>query len=203
MTEPLFAAFVRTPAEAHPRASLCRARPWPTRLRVTYIMETMQANARSLAERIAGSGEFALVGDDGVEQLPLVAFRLTDGHDYDEFDVATQLAAERGWMVPAYTLPPQANHVTIMRALVKLTLGHTLATTLADDIAQACDTLLDFFRRSVELAERCLRPGQRAAYTIQTNGTLIDEDWAAFFRERQSSSGSRSTARERCTAPTT
>jgi glutamate decarboxylase len=44
-------------------------------------------------------------------------------------------------MVPAYTLPPNADHVTIMRALVKLTLGHTLASTLADDIAQACETL--------------------------------------------------------------
>jgi glutamate decarboxylase len=28
-----------------------------------------------------------------------------------------------------------------MRALVKLTLGHTLASTLADDIAHTCDTL--------------------------------------------------------------
>jgi glutamate decarboxylase len=44
-------------------------------------------------------------------------------------------------MVPAYTLPPNAQHVTIMRALVKLTLSHTLASTLADDIAQACETL--------------------------------------------------------------
>jgi len=42
---------------------------------------------------------------------------------------------------------------------------------------------LDFFRRSVQLAERYLRPGQRAAYSIQTNGTLLDEEWAAFFRE--------------------
>ena len=106
-----------------------------------YIMETMQANARSLAERIAGIGEFRLIGDEGAEQLPLVAFQLTDGHEYDEFDVASQLAAERGWMVPAYTLPPNAQHVTIMRALVKLTLSHTLASTLADDIAQACETL--------------------------------------------------------------
>ena len=105
-----------------------------------YIMETMQANARSLAERIAGIGEFELIGNDA-EQLPLVAFQLTDGHDYDEFDVASQLAAERGWMVPAYTLPPNADHVTIMRALVKLTLGQSLASTLADDIAAACETL--------------------------------------------------------------
>ena len=105
-----------------------------------YIMETMQANARTLAERIAGIGEFELIGGDA-EQLPLVAFQLTDGHDYDEFDVASQLAAERGWMVPAYTLPPNADHVTIMRALVKLTLGQSLASTLADDIAAACETL--------------------------------------------------------------
>jgi len=42
---------------------------------------------------------------------------------------------------------------------------------------------LDFFRRSVELADRYLKPGQRAVYTIQTNGTLLDEEWAAFFSE--------------------
>jgi uncharacterized protein len=42
---------------------------------------------------------------------------------------------------------------------------------------------LDFFRRSVELADRYLKPGQRAVHTIQTNGTLLDEEWAAFFRE--------------------
>ena len=42
---------------------------------------------------------------------------------------------------------------------------------------------LDFFRRSVELANTHLRAGQRAAYTIQTNATLLDEEWAAFFKE--------------------
>jgi glutamate decarboxylase len=106
-----------------------------------YIMETMQANTRSLARRITESGDFKLVGDQGAEQLPLVAFQLAEERNFDEFDVASQLAAERGWMVPAYTLPPNAEHVTIMRALVKLTLSHTLASTLADDIAQACETL--------------------------------------------------------------
>ncbi len=44
---------------------------------------------------------------------------------------------------------------------------------------------LDFFRRSIELCEGLLRPGQRAVYTIQTNGTLIDEEWAAFFTEHE------------------
>jgi uncharacterized protein len=44
---------------------------------------------------------------------------------------------------------------------------------------------LDFFRRAVELTERYLRPGQRAEHTIQTNGTLLDEEWAAFFHEHE------------------
>ncbi len=106
-----------------------------------YIMETMQANARGLAERLAGIGVFEIIGGKDDEQLPLVAWKLADEQPYDEFDIASQIAAERGWMVPAYTLPPNADHVTIMRALVKLTLGHTLASTLADDIAEACEAL--------------------------------------------------------------
>jgi glutamate decarboxylase len=106
-----------------------------------YVMETMWKNTLVLAKRIEEMGYFRLVGKEGEEQLPLVAFQLAEESNFDEFDVASQLAAERGWMVPAYTLPPDADHVKIMRALVKLTLGHGLATTLADDIAEACETL--------------------------------------------------------------
>jgi glutamate decarboxylase len=108
-----------------------------------YIMETMQANARQLARRIAEIGDFRIIGSEDEEQLPLVAFQLDGDHNYDEFDVASQLAAERGWMVPAYTLPPKADHIKIMRALVKLTLGYTLVETLADDIAVACNVLAE------------------------------------------------------------
>jgi uncharacterized protein len=42
---------------------------------------------------------------------------------------------------------------------------------------------MDFFRRSVELAEHYRMPHQRIAYTIQTNATLIDHEWAAFLKE--------------------
>ena len=106
----------------------------------TRVMEIMQANSRFLAEKIAEIGPFQLVGD-GDDQLPLVAFNLAEELNYDEFDIAWQLAAERGWMLPAYTMPPKADHVTMMRALVKLNLSHSLVHTLADDIAEACETL--------------------------------------------------------------
>jgi glutamate/tyrosine decarboxylase-like PLP-dependent enzyme len=41
-----------------------------------YIMETMQATAALLAQRIADIGEFRLIGGESDEQLPLVAFQL-------------------------------------------------------------------------------------------------------------------------------
>jgi uncharacterized protein len=42
---------------------------------------------------------------------------------------------------------------------------------------------LDFFRRSIELERAYARPGQRVLNTIQTNGTLLDDNWGAFLRE--------------------
>jgi len=41
---------------------------------------------------------------------------------------------------------------------------------------------LDFFRRSVELVDELKQPHQRIQYTIQTNGVLVDEHWAEFFK---------------------
>jgi glutamate/tyrosine decarboxylase-like PLP-dependent enzyme len=86
----------------------------------------MQANSRKLAEDIAAIGQLSIIGDEDSEQLPLVAFQLAQEQSYDEFDIGAQLASERGWMVPAYTLPPDADHIKIMRTLIKETLGRSL-----------------------------------------------------------------------------
>jgi glutamate decarboxylase len=108
----------------------------------TYVMEVMRQNACALADHLSACGDFELIGQNE-EQLPLVAFRLAEPRNYDEFDIAWQLSAERGWMVPAYTMPPNAQHVTLMRALVKETLSREMVDTLAADIARACQTLDD------------------------------------------------------------
>jgi len=42
---------------------------------------------------------------------------------------------------------------------------------------------LAFFRRMVETVERYRRPGQRIQHTLQTNATLLNEDWAIFLAE--------------------
>jgi glutamate decarboxylase len=103
----------------------------------TIVMQRMNENAKALAGKLEANGNFELIGAD-TEQLPLVAFKLAGEHDYDEFDVSWQLSAERGWMLPAYTMPPDAQEVKIMRALVKETLSRAQVDRLADDIHQAC-----------------------------------------------------------------
>jgi len=42
---------------------------------------------------------------------------------------------------------------------------------------------LDFFKRSVECAKRYARPSMRIQYTLQTNGTLLNDEWCEFFPE--------------------
>jgi sulfatase maturation enzyme AslB (radical SAM superfamily) len=44
---------------------------------------------------------------------------------------------------------------------------------------------LDFFKRSVELAEKHKQPGQKVLHTIQTNGTKLDDEWCAFFKQHE------------------
>jgi glutamate decarboxylase len=106
-----------------------------------YVIGQMQQNARALAANLRDSGRFEVIGTDA-EQLPLVAFRLADRNaSYDESDIAWQLSAERGWMVPAYTLPPNAERVKIMRALVKETMSREQVERLTQDIEDACSTL--------------------------------------------------------------
>ncbi len=105
-----------------------------------YVIGAMEENAKALAEKIDQCGHFELIGADE-EQLPLVAFKLKPGKDYDEFDVSWQLSAERGWMLPAYTMPPNAQEVKVLRALVKQTLSRAQIDRLASDLEEACTHL--------------------------------------------------------------
>ncbi len=44
---------------------------------------------------------------------------------------------------------------------------------------------LDFFERSIHYVERFRRHDQQVTYTIQTNGTKLNDDWCAFFKKHK------------------
>lgn len=42
---------------------------------------------------------------------------------------------------------------------------------------------IEFFKKSVEYANKYRRSDQEVLHTIQTNGTLVDDEWAEFFKQ--------------------
>ncbi|MFP4106983.1 MAG: anaerobic sulfatase maturase, partial [Phycisphaerae bacterium] len=44
---------------------------------------------------------------------------------------------------------------------------------------------LDFFRKAVELQEKYKKPGQVITNALQTNGTLLDDEWCDFLAEHE------------------
>jgi len=66
-----------------------------------------------------------------------------------------------------------------------------LAAHRTDDVTIAWQggepTLMgvEFFRRAVDVAERVKQPHQRLAHTIQTNATLVTDEMAQFFAEKE------------------
>lgn len=44
---------------------------------------------------------------------------------------------------------------------------------------------LDFFRQAVALQQKYARPGMKIINTLQTNGVLINDNWAAFLKQHE------------------
>jgi len=44
---------------------------------------------------------------------------------------------------------------------------------------------VDFYRRAIEIAEAHRRPGMTFSHSMQTNGTLLDDEWCEFFTEHE------------------
>ncbi len=96
------------------------------------VQQTCQDVARYLSGEIAGLGDFELL-TDGTD-LPVFAFMLRDDQrGYTLFDLSERLR-QRGWLVPAYTLPPEMEETTVMRIVVRNGLSRDLAGLLLEDI---------------------------------------------------------------------
>ncbi|XP_062216280.1 glutamate decarboxylase 1-like isoform X1 [Phragmites australis] len=95
------------------------------------IMENCHENAMVLKVGLEQTGRFNIVSkDDGV---PLVAFSLKDRSRHDELEISDMLR-RFGWIVPAYTMPPDAQHVTVLRVVIREEFSRTLAERLVLDI---------------------------------------------------------------------
>lgn len=102
------------------------------------IMGNMVDNARYLADRLAHRDHFEVIGDGSL--FPIVAVRARDPEALDLYALSARLR-ERGWIVPAYTLPPDAQHLTVLRFVVKENLSRDLVQALVADMDRAVAAL--------------------------------------------------------------
>ncbi|KAG6779005.1 hypothetical protein POTOM_015369 [Populus tomentosa] len=102
------------------------------------VMENCRDNMRVLKEGLELTGRFDIISKDiGV---PLVAFSLKDSSTHNEFEVSDMLR-RFGWIVPAYTMPPDAQHITVLRVVIREDFSRTLAERLVNNIQKVMHEL--------------------------------------------------------------
>jgi glutamate decarboxylase len=102
------------------------------------ILDSCLSNARALAGKLGAMPGLQLITDGA--DFPIVAVRASDPEAIDLVQL-THLLRERGWIVPAYTLPPNAEHVTVMRMVIKENFSRDMVDMLAHDVGMAMHTL--------------------------------------------------------------
>lgn len=95
------------------------------------IMENCMQNAKLLKQGISRTGHFDIVSKD--VGVPVVAFSLKNNNNFTVFQISESLR-RFGWIVPAYTMPPNAEHVAVLRIVVREDFSYTLAQRLVSDI---------------------------------------------------------------------
>jgi glutamate decarboxylase len=103
------------------------------------IMQHALSHAEYLRDRLTKDGKFQIM--NATQRIPVVALTLDKSvKKYNEFDISNKVR-ERGWILAAYSMPPDAQSVNSLRIVVRPHLNRNVAEILADDIERACEFL--------------------------------------------------------------
>jgi len=104
----------------------------------TEIIRNVLSNAQVLAAKLSDIEGLELVNDGSI--FPIVVLRASDPEAID-LTMLSHLVRERGWIVPAYTLPPNAQHISVLRMVIKENLSRDMVDILSDDLHGAVHAL--------------------------------------------------------------
>ena len=108
----------------------------------TRIMQQTVDNAAYLRDHLLDSGYFEVMNK--TQRIPVVALTLKESVTrFNEFDVSYKVR-EKGWVLSAYTMPPNAESINSLRIVVRPHLNRTVIKQLAGDIISACEYLTEF-----------------------------------------------------------
>lgn len=99
------------------------------------IMSNLHANTRYLTDQLMKTGKFEMVGRNIC--IPAVTLSLNENiTNYTVYDISERLR-ERGWVVSAYSLPPNAQDISVLRIVVREHFSRDMADILLKDIEKA------------------------------------------------------------------
>ncbi|TWS25237.1 glutamate decarboxylase [Tsukamurella sputi] len=104
----------------------------------TKIMTALRGTATWLAKELGALHHLRVVSDGSA--LPVVTLEVDDDAPFTAFDVSHELRAF-GWQVPAYTMPADAQSVTVLRIVVREGFSGDLAGKLRDDLTSTLQRL--------------------------------------------------------------
>ena len=105
----------------------------------TSIMKHTLEHAEYLRDRLTKTGKFQVMNE--TQRIPVVALTLDKSiTKYNEFDISNKVR-ERGWILSAYSMPPDAQEVNSLRIVVRPHINTNVSELLADDIERACEFL--------------------------------------------------------------
>lgn len=105
----------------------------------TDIVAGVLSNAQALASKLGTIDGLELLNDGS--SFPIVALRASDPDDPIDLNELSWRLREHGWIVPAYTLPPNAEHITVLRMVIKENFSRDMVDMLAHDVHVAMRTL--------------------------------------------------------------
>jgi glutamate decarboxylase len=105
----------------------------------TRIMKETLKHAEYLRDRLVATGKFQIMNE--TQRIPVVALTLDKSiTKYNEFDISNKVR-ERGWILAAYSMPPNAQEINSLRIVVRPHMNTNVAELLAADIERACEFL--------------------------------------------------------------
>jgi glutamate decarboxylase len=105
------------------------------------VQQTCQDVAVHIARTLGAMPEFRVISDG--RELPVVTVSLDPGvTKFDVYDVSRKLR-ERGWLVPAYTMPPKREDLAVLRIVVRNGFSHDMAELFLRDLRASLEWLDD------------------------------------------------------------
>jgi glutamate decarboxylase len=103
------------------------------------IQQACRETALYMSSAVGAMGPYELLSDGS--ELPVFFFRLKpDVTNYTVYDVSAKMR-ERGWQVPAYSLPDNLTDLSGLRVVVRNGFGHDMAELFLEDLARATEFL--------------------------------------------------------------